>query len=317
MPVRSLLQASAVAEATWEVIVIGGGPAGLSAALTLGRCRRRVLICDAGRYRNRASKHMHCFLTRDGTPPKEFLQTAREQLRPYEGVELRSTTVTAVEKLDDGFDVVLDDGTRARCRKLLLATGVIDELPKLEGIDRFYGVSVHHCPYCDGWEWRDRRIGAYGNGDKGAGLALMLRQWSADVALFTDDGDELTREYRERLARFDVAVHAQRIARLDGDDEGHLQRVVLESGRVIERDALFFNTGQHQRSALAEKLGCEFTERGGVQTHEHEVATCVPGLYVAGDASRDVQLVVVAVAEGTKAGFVINRALLAEDGLSM
>jgi thioredoxin reductase len=312
-----LLQASAVAEATWEVIVIGGGPAGLSAALTLGRCRRRVLICDAGRYRNRASKHMHCFLTRDGTPPKEFLQTAREQLRPYECVELRSTTVTAVEKLDDGFDVVLDDGTRARCRKLLLATGVIDELPKLEGIDRFYGVSVHHCPYCDGWEWRDRRIGAYGNGDKGAGLALMLRQWSADVALFTDDGDELTREYRERLARFDVAVHAQRIARLDGDDEGHLQRVVLESGRVIERDALFFNTGQHQRSALAEKLGCEFTERGGVQTHEHEVATCVPGLYVAGDASRDVQLVVVAVAEGTKAGFVINRALLAEDGLSM
>jgi thioredoxin reductase len=311
-----LLQARAVADRTWEVIVIGGGPAGLSAALTLGRCRRRVLVCDAGRYRNRASKHMHCFLTRDGTPPTEFLQTAREQLQPYECVELRSATVTAVEKRDEGFEVVIDDGTRARCRKVLLATGVIDELPKLEGIDRFYGVSVHHCPYCDGWEWRDRRIGAYGHGDKGSGLALMLRQWSADVALFTHAG-ELTREHRDRLARFDIAVHEQPIARLEGDDDGHLLCIVLADGVTIERDALFFNTGQHQRSALAEKLGCEFTERGGVQTHEHEVATCVPGLYVAGDASRDVQLVVVAVAEGTKAGFAINKALLAEDGLSM
>jgi thioredoxin reductase len=306
-----------VADKTWEVIVIGGGPAGLSAALTLGRCRRRVLICDAGRYRNRASKHMHCFLTRDGIPPTEFLQTARDQLRPYECVELRPITVAAVEKLEDGFEVVLDDGTRERCRKLLLATGVVDELPKLEGIDRFYGVSVHHCPYCDGWEWRDRRIGAYGHGDKGAGLALMLRQWSPDVALFTNGGGEVTRAHREHLARFDVAVHEQPIARLEGDDEGHLQRIVLNNGPAIARDALFFNTGQHQRSLLAEKLGCEFTERGGVQTHEHEVATCVPGLYVAGDASRDVQLVVVAVAEGTKAGFVINRALLAEDGLSI
>jgi thioredoxin reductase len=311
-----LLRVAAVADQAWEVIVIGGGPAGLSAALTLGRCRRRVLICDAGRYRNRASKHMHCFLTRDGIPPTEFLQTARDQLRPYECVELRSATVTAVEKLEDEFEVALDDGTRERCRKLLLATGVVDELPKLEGIDRFYGVSVHHCPYCDGWEWRDRRIGAYGHGDKGAGLALMLRQWSADVALFIHAG-ELTRKHREHLARFDVAVYEQSIARLEGDDKGHLQRIVLAGDTVIERDALFFNTGQHQRSPLAEKLGCEFTERGGVQTHEHEVATCVPGLYVAGDASRDVQLVVVAVAEGTKAGFAINKALLAEDGLAI
>jgi thioredoxin reductase len=308
---------SRVSANPWDVIVIGGGPAGLSAALTLGRCRRRVLVCDAGRYRNRASRHMHCFLTRDGCPPTEFLDTAREQLSPYDCVELRSITVVAVEKHASGFEVFVEGGGREVCRKLLLATGVVDELPKLEGIDRFYGVSVHHCPYCDGWEWRDRRIGAYGHGEKGTGLALMLRQWSADVALFLDGQDELTREHRERLARFEIAIHEQRIARLEGDDDGHLQRIVLANGNAAKRDTLFFNTGQHQRSALAEKLGCEFTERGGVQTHEHEVGTCVAGVYVAGDASRDVQLVVVAVAEGTKAGFAINRALLAEDGLAM
>jgi thioredoxin reductase len=301
----------------WDVIIVGGGPAGLSAALTLGRCRRRVLVCDAGKYRNRASRHLHCFLTRDGIAPAEFLDTAREQIRPYDCVELRSIAVEAAEPRDGGFEVTLHGGAREVSRKLLLATGVIDELPKLEGIDRFYGVSVHHCPYCDGWEWRDRRIGACGHGAKGAGLALMLRQWSANVALFMNGQDELTREHRERLAHFDVAVHEQPIARLEGDDDGHLQRIVLADGVVVERDTLFFNTGQHQRSALAEKLGCEFTERGGVQTHEHEVATCVPGVYVAGDVSRDVQLVVVAVAEGTKAGFAINGALLAADGLTL
>jgi thioredoxin reductase len=302
----------------WDVIIVGGGPAGLSAALTLGRCRRRVLVCDAGRYRNRASRHMHSFLSRDGISPKDFLVTAREQLAPYDCVELRlPATVVAAEKQEPTFHVTLDDGRHEHCRKILLATGVVDELPAVEGIDRFYGVSVHHCPYCDGWEWRDRRIGAYGDGDKGAGLALMLRQWSADVALFTSGAGELTREHRERLARFEIAIHEKPIARLEGDDDGHLQRVVLTEGTPVDRDSLFFNTGQHQRSALAEKLGCEFTERGGVQTHEHEVATRVPGLYVAGDASRDVQLVVVAAAEGAKAGFAINRELLAEDGLGM
>jgi thioredoxin reductase len=312
-----LLPVPAMGSDLWDVIVIGGGPAGLSAALTLGRCRRRVLVCDAGRYRNRASRHMHCFLTRDGIAPQDFLATAREQLRPYDCVQLRSITAADVHAHERGFEVILEGGAREACRKLLLATGVVDELPRLEGIDRFYGVSVHHCPYCDGWEWRDRQIGACGHGEKGAGLALMLRQWSADVALFTNGAGDLTREHRERLARFEVSIHETRVACLEGDDDGHLQRIVLTDGKTIARDALFFNTGQHQRSALAERLGCEFTERGGVQTHEHEVATCVPGLYVAGDASRDVQLVVVAVAEGTKAGFAINRALLTEDGLAM
>ena len=303
-------------EATWDVIVIGGGPAGLSAALTLGRCRRTVLVCDAGRYRNRASQHMHCFLTRDGIAPTEFLRLAREELRRYPTVEIRALTVADATCRDHGFEVLLEQGAPLRARKLLLATGVVDELPQIEGFDRFYGKSVHHCPYCDGWEWRDRPIAAYGSSEKGAGLALMLKQWSADVALFVDAPGELDAAQREKLAAQRIPVHDERIARLTGTPQGMLQAIELANGKRVERCALFFNTGQHQRSALAAMLGCEFTSKGGVDADEYEVTTNVPGVYVAGDASRDVQLVVVAVAEGTKAAFAINKALLAEAGLA-
>lgn len=299
----------------WDVIVIGGGPAGLSAALVLGRCRRRVLVCDAGRHRNRWASAMHSFLSRDGIAPDQFLRICREQLAPYDCVDLLDTEVLDAARGADGFVVELP-GRRERCRRLLLATGVVDHVPKIEGIDRFYGRSVHHCPYCDGWEWRDRRLAVYGRGDaRGAGLALMLRNWSDDVALCTDGPMNLDGELRARLARHGIAVHEAPIARLAGTPEGRLEQIVFEDGTSLARDALFFNTGQHQRSPLAERLGAEFAEDGGVAVGEHEVATSVPGLYVAGDASRDVQLVIIAAAEGTKAAFAINKSLLEEDGL--
>jgi thioredoxin reductase len=304
--------------ASWDVIIVGGGAAGLSAALTLGRCRRRVLVCDAGRQRNRFAAHMHAYLSRDGVAPAEFIGIAREQLAPYECVRLVDAEVTDAHRRDSGFEVVLADGARHGSRKLLLATGVVDHVPPLPGIDRFYGRSVHHCPYCDGWEWRDRPLAVYGGRDKkGAGLSLMLKQWSSDIVLLTDGPSDLTEEIREKLRARKIAVHEGEIALLEGSNDGQLERIVFADGSALERSALFFNTGQHQRSPLAARLGCEFTERGGVAAGEHEVVTSVPGVYVAGDASRDVQLVIVAAAEGTKAGFVINKQLLEEDGLSV
>lgn len=301
---------------TWDVIVVGGGPAGLSAALVLGRSRRRVLVIDAGRHRNRSAEAMHSYLSRDGTPPREFLAICRGQLAPYDCVELRSGEVADARRHGEGFEIVLD-GRLERARRLLLATGVVDHVPKLEGIERFYGRSIHHCPYCDGWEWRDRALGVYGRGDaEGAGLALMLKQWSADVVLCTDGPAEMGRKRREQLAKHVIPVREERIAKLEGSDEGRLERIVFSDGGALARDALFFNTGQHQRSPLAERLGCIFTDKGGVAVGEHEVQTSVPGLYVAGDASRDVQLVIVAAAEGAKAAFAINHSLLEEDGLA-
>jgi thioredoxin reductase len=167
----------AVATQPWDTIIVGGGPAGLSAALALGRCRRRVLVCDAGLPRNRHSNHLHAYLTRDGMAPAEFLRTAREQLKRYDTIRIVDDEVVDARRADDLFDVTLTRSDSAQARTLLLATGVIDHVPPIEGIEPLYGKSVHHCPYCDGWEWRDQPIAVYGRGDaKGAGLALMMLQ---------------------------------------------------------------------------------------------------------------------------------------------
>jgi thioredoxin reductase len=305
-----------VASNIWDTIIIGGGPAGLSAALTLGRCWRRVLVCDAGQPRNRASGHLHAFLTRDGIAPHEFLRLGREQLATYETVHLRQCEVVQARRAGEDLEIVLADGACERGRTLLLATGVVDHVPPIDGIEALYGKSVHHCPYCDAWEWRDRPLAVYGRGDgKGAGLALMMLQWSSDVVLLTDGPAALSPHERERMDAHGVRIREDAVARLEGRD-GRLERIVFGDGRSLERAALFFNTGQHQRSPLAAALRCEFDERGGVVTKAYEVGTSVPGVYVAGDASRDVQLVVVAAAEGAKAGFAINRNLLTADGLA-
>jgi thioredoxin reductase len=305
-----------VAAKPWDTLIVGGGLAGLSAALTLGRCRRRVLLCDAGQPRNRESDHLHAYLTRDGIAPREFLRIGREQLAPYETVALRQGEVIRAARAGDQFEIELADGARERGRTLLLATGVVDHVPPLPGIEPLYGKSVHHCPYCDAWEWRDRPLAVYGQGDgKGAGLALMLLQWTPDVILLTDGPASVSPEERERLEAHGVRIVEDAVARLEGTD-GQLERIVFGDGRAIERSALFFNTGQHQRSPLAEALGCECDDRGGVATQDMDVATNVPGLFVAGDASRDVQLVAIAAAEGVRAGFAINKALLTADGLA-
>jgi thioredoxin reductase len=253
-------------------------------------------------------------VTRDGENPKNFLQTAREQLARYPTVQLLQAVVLDVLRGEKSFEVALHNGERHVAKKILLATGVVDHLPAIAGVEQFYGVSVHHCPYCDGWEWRDQPVAAYGHGEKGGGLALMMKQWTDDVILFTDGPSQLTRDYRARLEAERIAVYEEPVGSLEGTVEGQLERVVMVSGDVIERRAMFFNTGQHQRSQLPLRLGCELDEKGGVAVGEYEVETCVEGVYVAGDASRDVQLVIVAAAEGTKAAFAINKALLREVG---
>jgi thioredoxin reductase len=295
----------------YDCIVVGGGPAGLSAALMLGRCRRRVLVCDAGQPRNRRAAAAHGFLTRDGIAPGELLRIAREQLVPYDTVELRTAEVVDVVREGREYAVRCADDTRLRCRKLLLATGVVDELPAIDGLDEFYGTSVHHCPYCDGWEWRDQPIAISGRGEVGAGLAQGLTVWSRDLLLCTDGPAELPERLVERLEMLRIPVREERVRRLEGRD-GKLQRIVFEHGAPANRRALFFSTGQRQASPLPARLGCTLTERGAVATGKCE-ATNVPGLYVCGDASREAQFVVVAAAEGMEAGMAINQALLEEE----
>jgi thioredoxin reductase len=296
---------------TYDCVIVGAGPAGLSAALLLGRCRRTVLVCDVGDPRNARSEGLHSYLTRDGIRPAEFLDLARQEVARYPTVEFRQVEVLDATRSPDGFRIVCADGRQVASRKLLLATGVVDELPRLAGLDALYGRSVHHCPYCDGWEWRDQPIAIYGAAEEGKALALGLTVWSDDLVLCTGGPSGLSGEDLEQLSREGIEVREERVTRLEGQN-GLLERIVFETGESMPRRALFFCSGQHQRSALARKLGCRFTPKGAVDTGSCE-ATDVPGLYVAGDASKEAQFAIVAAAEGTEAGMAINKTLLKED----
>lgn len=295
-----------------DVIIVGAGPAGLSAALMLGRCRRSVLVFDTGAPRNASSHALHGYLSRDGIAPRELLAIGRAELAQYDTIELRDGEVTNARCRPDGrFEVALLSGERYAARKLLLATGVVDNLPDIPGFRELYGRSVFHCPYCDGWEVRDRPLAVYGRAARGFGLALELTLWSRDLVLCTDGPSEIDDDGMRRLDANGVLVREERVVRLEAD-RGVLARVAFDAGPPLPRAALFFTTGQFQRSDLLGQLGCEFNEKGTVMTGKYE-STHLHGLFVAGDASRAVQWVVVAAAEGAEAAFAINTDLLKED----
>lgn len=302
--------ASTAVIAKYDVLIVGGGPAGLSAALMLGRCRRRVLVFDSGRYRNARTTGVHGFLSRDGVKPAELLDVARRQLGQYD-VEVKPATVSKVERAKAGFVVTLADGSKFAGRRTLVATGMVDKLPALEGIDDFYGTSVHHCPYCDGWEHRDQPMAAYGRGRSAYGLALSLKTWTADVALCTDGPVRLSAGDRDMLKRLGIQLRTERIERLEGK-RGRLERIVFVKGDALPRKAIFFNSAPEQTCSLGEAMGCDFTGRGAIKTDRFE-RTCVAGVFAAGDCSRNVQWVAIAVAQGALAAEKINVELQEED----
>lgn len=293
-----------------DVIIVGAGPAGLSAALVLGRACRNVLVFDHGHPRNAAAAHMHGFLTRDGIPPSEFRAIARAELTKYHAVRLIDVEVTSAVHRDSLFHVATADGRTFSSRKLLLATGVVDNVPDIPGLRELYGTSVFHCPYCDGYELRGQPLAVYGCDERGYGLALELLGWSQDVVLVSDGPCGIDARGLARLARHHIRVREEKVVRLEGS-AGRLERIVFESGEPLERRALFFTTGQEQRSHLADSLGCEFNDKGTVRTGPYE-STHLHGLYVAGDASRAVQWVIVAAAEGAEAAYAINQDLIKE-----
>ncbi|WP_276498564.1 NAD(P)/FAD-dependent oxidoreductase [Pontibacter litorisediminis] len=295
----------------YDVIIIGGGPAGLNAAMLLGRSRRKVVVFDSGKPRNRWANNMNGFLTSDGMNPREFIQKGRAELAKYE-VELIDKAVESATYTKGEFVVNDVEGKVYRSRKLLLATGLKDTLPELEGVEEMYGKSIHHCPYCDGWESRDKAIAVYGGAEHhGVGQALAMKNWSADVTLYTDGIDGLRQEDVELLKRNEVKVEREKIDRLEGED-GMLQYIVLANGEKRPQQAMFFSLGTEQQSDLGEQLGCEFTSDGVIKTRRLQHSN-IPGLFVAGDAARDMQMVVVAAAEGAKAGVAINMELQQEN----
>jgi thioredoxin reductase len=297
----------------YDVVIVGGGPAGLSAALVLGRCRRTVLLVDSGTPRNARSRALHGYLTRDGVPPLDLLRLGRAELEPY-GTEWADSTVEDIQPAAEGFVISIASRAAVRTRMVLIASGVRDTVPDIPGVGDCYGVSVHHCPYCDGWEVRDKTIAVIGAGAAAAALSLSLKTWSDRVVICSHGPARLSRRHRQQLAVHQIDVHQDRIERID-HASGHVRHVVLAGGDRVPCEAIFFTSGQSPQCELAQKLGCETGKFGVVKT-DRLGQTCVPGIYVAGDASRDVQFAIVAAAEGAKAAVAINKALQARAGLA-
>jgi thioredoxin reductase len=287
-----------------EVVVVGAGPAGLSAALVLGRCRRRVVVFDSGTYRNARSRALRGFLTRDGVSPEDFRRMARNEIARYETVEFRrSAVIDVVRENERSFIVHAERGDPIHCEKLLLATGLTDDLPDVAGARELFGGGVYSCPYCDAWELRDQPLAAY---DRHGSYAIGLRQWSRDLVIVSDGPAEMDPEIRARVENLQIPVNERRIARFARTGEHVL--VVFDDGTELRRRAVFVNGSCRPQSDLAMKLGCQLDERCGVCVDRHE-STSVAGVYVAGDASRDALQAVVAAGEGAAAAIAINSAL--------
>jgi thioredoxin reductase len=306
-----------------DVVIVGGGPAGLNAALTLGRARRRVLLVDSGQPRNAPAQAVHGFLTRDGLPPAELRRIGRDQLAPYPSVEVRDTEVLDVhasaarDGSGGGFAVTLADRSVTRARRLLLATGLVDQLPAIDGLAELWGTSVLHCPYCHGWEVRDQALAVLGSDQRAIQLAAHLTRFSPDVALCTNGAPPLDAASRHLLAGLGVAVREEPIQRLDGDG-GQLRRIVFAAGPPLARQAAFVRAPYRQRSDLPARLGCALLEDGTVAVDDLG-RTSVPGVYAAGDLARRPSLpfataqVVMAAAAGATAAVAIDQHLLLDD----
>jgi len=298
-------------QAECDVVIVGGSNAGLSAALQLGRARRRVIVFDTGKPVNVQVHEAHGFFTRDGTAPAELLAIGRAQLRPYSTVELRQIAVIGAERDGNGggFRVTLADDTTVSTRAMLLATGGTVIFPPIEGIAERWGVSVNSCPYCHGYEVRDEPLAVLGSGDMGFHYAMMIAHWSRDLVFCTDGPAGLTEDQQRTLATREIRVIEEKIIRLEGNGR-ELEQIVFADGTCLSRRALFFSPQWRQHSDLAAQLGCTLTADSSVQV-DRQGLTSVPWVYAAGDmAHLPGQNLAVAVAEGTLAGAMLNSALI-------
>ena len=295
--------------ASFDVIVVGGGSAGLSAALALGRATRRVLVASDGAPRNAPADAAHNVFTRDGTPPLELLRIGREQLEPY-GVTIRSDRVVDARRDGKRFAVIFASGSQVSARGLILAIGMLDILPEIPGFQELWGSGVFHCPYCHGWEVARKPLGLYGRGDEAIRLSRLLRGWAADLVLFTDGPAELAPEDRAKIEKNGIVIREERIERLVGS--GHLEAIVLAGGESVARAGLFIGPKLELRSDIAVRLGCQITPEGRIGA-DAVGRTSVPGVYVAGDAGPNPHAVSVAASTGMLAGVFLNHDLLGEE----
>jgi len=291
-----------------DVVVVGGGPAGLAAALTLGRACKRVLLLDSGTPRNARATHIHNFVTRDGTPPFEFRKLGREQLAQYKTVEIRDAFVTSIQGERDAFAVETTSGT-VQARRIVLCTGMVDEMLALPGFQESWGHSIYQCPYCHGWEVRGRRWG-YLALDLQAldhGFPAMLQGWSDDVVVFTHTELNIPDELLDSLKQRGIRYESRPVARLVVEGQ-KLTHVELVDGEQIPCEVLYAHNPQHQ-VPVVKALGLELDPQGYVKADPMSRQTSVPGIYAAGDLTTRAQGAIFAASAGTHAAGMVNHDL--------
>ncbi|WP_046244346.1 NAD(P)/FAD-dependent oxidoreductase [Hymenobacter terrenus] len=300
-------------QASYDMMIVGASNAGLSAALVLGRARRRVLVLDGGPARNAVAFNSHSFFTRDGSSPGEVLRIGREQLRPY-AVEIHADEASQARLSSNGLVLTLGSGAKVTAPALVLATGVTDELPPVPGLSELWGRGAYHCPYCHGWENRYNQVAVYGQGEAGYQQAVLLHQWSPQLTLCTDGPANLTAAQYEHLAHLNIAVLETPVAAIDGSIKC-LRAIAFRDGSRLPVDAIFLRPIQRQRSDLAAQLGCDFTPDGMyVQVNETGL-TSVPGVYAVGDMTGPFQQAILAAASGTRAAAALNNELILRDSV--
>jgi thioredoxin reductase len=301
---------------TWDCIVVGGGAAGLSAALVLGRARRSTLLVDEGEPSNRHAHGIGGLLGHDARPPGELYATGREELASYPSVELRAGAVVRGERVDGVFALELAGGGHERARRVLLATGMEYRPPAVPGLAELWGKTVFHCPFCHGWEVRDRPLAVLDKGDNGAHRALLLRNWSDDVVLLTSGPANLDAAGRDRLAAAGIAVEERPVERLVARD-GELTAIAFAGGDRLERQGLLVPAPMHQRSGLAEQLGAASAEPTPVSVDRVDVdaryATTAEGVFAAGDLSAPMPQIAGAIAAGSMAAAMVVQSLVADE----
>ncbi len=295
----------------FDVIIIGGSYAGLSAAMSLGRALRKVLIVDSGNPSNKQTPQSHNFLTRDGESPAEIASKGKEEVMKYPSVSFQKGRVTAVTKPDDYYNVQTEANGVFSGRKLIFATGVLDIIPDMAGFAECWGVSILHCPYCHGFEFKGEKTGIFGNGESGYEQTKFISNWTSDLVLYTNGESTLSKKQAKRLKKNNIEIVEKEIQGFEHEN-GQIKNIVFKDETKEPLKALYASPEVKQQSEVPKELGCDFTDHGRIEVDLFQ-KTNVPGIYAAGDNSSMGRAVSVAVSAGSVAGMMINKELVGEE----
>jgi len=297
-------------ENQYEVIIIGGSYAGLSAAMSLGRSLRKVLVIDSGKPCNEQTPHSQNFLTQDGKTPKEISTIAEEQVEKYKTIEFYEGFATSGIKTENGFEITTESGDKFESKKLIFTTGIVDEIPNIKGFSECWGISLIHCPYCHGYEFQNKKTGIIANGDRGFHIASLVNNLTKDLTIFTRGKANFTDEQLQKLEINNITIIETEIEELKHQN-GMVESLILADGKVLNFEAVYGAFPFTQHSDIAESLGCEMTDMSHIKIDQFQ-KTNVAGFLACGDNSSPMRSVANAVYTGNLAGAMMNAELTNE-----